>query len=234
MQCLERIANSESIESKFELSKIENTLSVEKCLTHQLMVNIPKDKDTQIKAIFVLIKRFCTLINVSRNLNEDQMIQLAVDLRERFRCDSLEDVALFLKKAREGAYGDFYRLDSAVIMRWVDAYMEEKMEAFHRERINQENIKKRQENDAVSAYRRDEKTEHRLQELQDRLKKISEPQRREVRNTPLFNYQSWLEELPENAKKMSMKELETMLKNTPKTSYPDVCEIIQNEINNRI
>ncbi len=229
MQCLVKVADN-SLEAKTELIEIERELSVQKCVHNELMINQKSQKKEHISAIFVLIKRFCNLVNVKGNLNEDQQIQLAWDIYERFSCESLEDVVLFFKMARSGEFGDFFRLDTVVILKWVDAYMDKKTQAFEDEVRNQENIRRRVENDAVANHVPDEKAKENLKKLSEMLKSAGKPTSAINRENPLFNLDAYCEKLQNDVGKMSDEMLNTMFKNTAKSSHQKVWEILNTEI----
>ena len=227
MQCLVS-------EDKFELIQVERSLSVKKCLSAPLLVNQKENETELIKSIFLIIKRFNDLVNVGKKMNEDQMIALSADLFERFGGESLEDIMLFFKMARNGEFGDFYRLDSIVVLSWIDKYLELKIIAREDEIQNERNIRQREEDEAVKNHVPDEKAKQYLEELSRRLKtvnKSSEPVRTE---SPLFNYDAYINKLSESVKTMPDKELKTMLENTSKNQHPKVYEILENEFEERL
>lgn len=228
MQCL-------ASDDKFELTKIERSLTIEKCVSAPLLINQKANENELIKSIYVIILRFNELVNVGRKMNEDQMITLASDLFERFGTESLEDIMLFFKMARNGEFGDLYRLDSIVILSWVPKYLEMKIEAFHNQRINEDNIRKRNEDDAVKKHEYSEKSKEKLEELSKKLKTATISRNVGVlrKDNPLFDYQTYLESLPEAAKRMDSKKLDTMLKNTSQYSHPEVFKILQAEKSRR-
>lgn len=225
MQCLVS-------DDKFELINVERSLTIEKCVTAPLLINQKSNEKEIIKSIFLIVKRFNDLVNVGKKLNEDQMIALSADLFERFGGESLEDVMLFFKMARNGEFGDLYRLDSIVILSWVNKYLDKKMEAFHENRINEENIRIREENDAVNNHEYSEKSKAKLEELSKMLKTTTISRNIGVlrKDNPLFDYSSYLEALPESVKKMDEKTLKTMINNTSKYSHPEVFKILDSEI----
>ena len=229
MQCLVS-------DDKFELINVERSLTIEKCVSAPLLINQKASEKELIKSIFLIVKRFNDLVNVGKKLNEDQMIALAADLFERFGSESLEDIMLFFKMARNGEFGDLYRLDSIVILSWVDKYLDKKMEAFHENRINEENKRIRAENDAVKNHEYSEKSKEKLEELSKMLKTTTISRNIGVlrRDNPLFDYKAYLEELPESSKKMDDKKLQTMIDNTSQYSHPEVLKILQAEQQRRI
>jgi len=229
MQCLVS-------DDKFELIHVERSLTIEKCVSAPLLINQKASEKELIKSIFLIIKRFNDLVNVGKKLNEDQMIALAADLFERFGGESLEDIMLFFKMARNGEFGDLYRLDSIVILSWVNKYLDKKTEAFHENRINEENQRIRAENDAVKNHEYSEKSKEKLEELSKMLKTTTISRNTGVirKDNPLFDYDSYLEALPEASKKMDNEKLKTMIDNTSQYSHPEVLKILQAEQQSRI
>lgn len=220
---------------KFEIIKVERSLTIEKCVSAPLLINQKSIENELIKSIYLIILRFNELVNVGRKMNEDQMIALASDLFERFSGESLEDIMLFFKMARNGEFGDIYRLDTIVILSWVQKYLELKIEAFHDRRINDENERIRAENDAVKNHQYSEKSKAKLEELSNSLKTATISRNTGVirKDNPLFDYNAYLEALPEAAKKMEDKKLQTMIENTSQYSHPEVLKILQTEKDNR-
>jgi hypothetical protein len=224
MQCLVS-------DDKFELINVERSLTIEKCVSAPLLINQKASEKELIKSIFLIVKRFNDLVNVGKKLNEDQMIALSADLFERFGGESLEDIMLFFKMARSGEFGDLYRLDSIVILSWVNKYLDKKTEAFHENRINEENQKIRAENDAVKDHEYSEKSKEKLEELSKMLKTTTIKRNTGVirKDNPLFDYDSYLLALPEAVKKMDDERLQTMIDNTSQYSHPEVLKILQAE-----
>ncbi len=229
MQCLAKVADG-NLDAKMELTEFESGLTIQKCVQTSPMVNQRTMKKEFVQSIFELLNRFCNLVNVGKNFNEDQKIQMSFDLYERFSCEILEDVALFLKKARNGEFGEFYRLDSTVMMKWVDAYMDEKTQAFEDDIRNRENIRRRQENDAVAAHVPDEKSKANLDKLSKMLQGAAERNTGVMKkDNPLFNYEAYCDDLQNNVGKMEDAQLEIMLKNTSQNSHPKVWDILNVE-----
>jgi hypothetical protein len=221
MQCL-------ASNDKFELVRIERSLTIEKCLSAPLLINQKANESELIKSIFMMVKRFNDLVNVGKEMNEDQMIALSSDLFERFGSESLDDIMLFFKMARSGDFGDFYRLDSTVILSWLPKYFDLKIQAREDEIKNEKNIRQRSEDDAVKNHVPDDKAKEYLEKLSKSIKVASVSRNVGVLRSgnPLFDYDAYLETLPEAAKKMTDQHLQTMIGNTSKYSHPEVYEIL--------
>lgn len=218
------------LEDNFALTKIENNLQIKDCLNADLMINQKNRELDFVKSIYALIFRFNELVNVGKKMNESQMMQLSYDLYERFKGDTLEDITLFFKMARQGEFGDFYRLDSTVVESWLPKYFEIKNEAREREIINERNIRERAENDAVAAYVPDDEAKEKLKELSARLKGAGKRTTEINQENPLFNLDAYCEKLQLEVGKMTDELLDKMFTNTSKVTHSKVWEILNTEI----
>jgi len=219
-------------DDKFALIDLERKLTVKQCLSTPLLINHKSQESEFIKSIFVIVKRFNDLINVGKKMNENQMIALSADLFERFSSESLEDILLFFKMARQGDFGDIYRLDSIVILSWIEKYFDLKITAREDEMQNDRNIRERQENDAVKNHVPDEKAIEYLDKLSKQLRTAAVTKNIGVlrKDNPVFNYQTYLKELPEIVVKMTDQALDMMFGNTTKSTHPEVWDILFTEI----
>lgn len=78
------------------------------------------------------LTRLIESLNLKWNLQTHQIKTIVEDLIDKYQYESLEDFILIFKRARQGEFGELYRLDSAVIFGWMERYLEEKYEAFER------------------------------------------------------------------------------------------------------
>lgn len=68
-------------------------------------------------------------------MNEDQAIETAYLLLDKYPHESLEDFVIMFRNAKTGKYGELYnRLDGQIIFKWMGEYLEEK--AAHREKAH--------------------------------------------------------------------------------------------------
>jgi hypothetical protein len=85
------------------------------------------------------------LIHVSAMINVDTRLNLqpaqvkfiAQSLRENFSYESLADINLCLKRGAMGFYGDIFRIDGAVIMGWMEKYLDEKYDALEQRKAKE-------------------------------------------------------------------------------------------------
>lgn len=80
------------------------------------------------QALDILITRLLHSFNLNLTVNEKSMqIPMIVnDLIERYPNETIEDFAYIFKQARQGVYGQVFRIDSAVIFGWVAQHIEDK------------------------------------------------------------------------------------------------------------
>lgn len=97
------------------------------------------DRINVVKSITYLILRLSNSFNMKQKFTEEQASVLALDLSEIFVYETLEDVVLMFKYARQGKFSKtFERLDSEVVTRiWVPEYLE--LKAIERENIHNQN-----------------------------------------------------------------------------------------------
>lgn len=98
------------------------------------------DKSTIIKFIGYAISRCVKSFNVSKNMNEDQIIDMAVDWVESYSTKGsfdeptirIEEIIAFLELAKTGRYGQpFDRIDASVLQEWFEKYYKERRQVHY-------------------------------------------------------------------------------------------------------
>jgi hypothetical protein len=65
-------------------------------------------------------------LNAALTIKPGQSQVAAQAIFDNFRTESLEDIKLAFSRGSSGLYGEIYRLDGAVLVRWIQCYLEEK------------------------------------------------------------------------------------------------------------
>ena len=80
-------------------------------------------KKRMLKVIYLMVRDFCSSINVVRNMNEDQMIEAAAMLIDECGNFRLEDYAMMFSMGKRGELVKIYdRIDLSVITQMLDEY----------------------------------------------------------------------------------------------------------------
>lgn len=79
-------------------------------------------------ALEIALLDVTALVNIDPRLNiqKGQTRGIAESILQNFPAESLEDFKLAFSRGASGFYGEIYRLDGAVITRWIQLYLEEK------------------------------------------------------------------------------------------------------------
>lgn len=131
-QLIECLANNNDtdllvLESELTIAKAMDSMHINKLIE-------VVDKGNIIKAIAFLTLRLSEQFNVGQKFSPTQASILAMDLTEIFSHETLEDVVLMYKMARQGKIGQGadYKLDGqTVLKKWVPEYLE--LKAIERE-----------------------------------------------------------------------------------------------------
>lgn len=232
-----------------QLVKIEQHLTVAKSINQSPLIVCEGKKIGVVSQIIRIIEFFLEI--TGKELEGYQIQILAGDIYEKFKTDTLDDVVLMFKMARQGDFGKVYKCDTFEIMDWCNKYLDHKSAT--RERLINKK-KKTQETEEVKG-----KSFHELpQELQDKFSKIgksrlitrkasemmtTEKTIRDLekpkekpeslkteKSESLFSYDAFLKDLKTNVGKMYNDALAKAFENTSKTSHPEVWEIFNTEI----
>lgn len=143
------------------LAKIEQTLTIRKSIETAPLIGQQGEKKEIIKEIIRVVEFFLTV--TGKELEHFQIIILAGDLYEKFRTDTLEDVIMMFKMARQGEFGKVYKFDTFTVMDWANAYLDRKSE-------EREKIAKGRKQEAEGEKPQSGKYFHELpQEMQDKF-----------------------------------------------------------------
>lgn len=126
------------------VTAFESDLTVEKAMDGITLRKISTIAGTAnvLKAVVYLILRLSANFNVGKKFTDEQAAVMAGDLLEVFSYETLEDVAMMFKMARQGRLGDGkdYKLDSQTVFhKWVPEYLEKKAEIRENKHIQMKN-----------------------------------------------------------------------------------------------
>lgn len=120
-----------------QAAKIERSVTVQDAITGISLRNAIKEssEDLIISGLISLIIRTSNFFNIGKPMNEDQAIETAYLLLDKYPHESFEDFVIMFRNAKTGKYGELYnRLDGQIIFKWMGEYLEEK--AAHREKLH--------------------------------------------------------------------------------------------------
>lgn len=125
MQLIQCLAKNDA----FTLVEIENETSLAMAMNGTSIKSLSKtlSKKDIVKSISFFIGRFNENFNASGKFSDIQLATVSMDLFDIFQYETLEDVMLMFKYARQGKIGDGkdFKLDSQTIFhKWVPAYLE--------------------------------------------------------------------------------------------------------------
>lgn len=220
MSCL---INSDAL----ELTMFEGDLTIKKAFEGTMINQLAKaDKKETIKTLLVLISRMNDHFNTKHKLNQEQMLTLALDLIDVFKYETIEDVMLLFKMARQGKIGGkIWKLDSNTIFNeWVPAYLEQK--AIERENRLEKEKSERLKNEQTA------KVHH---TIADRLKQWLKDKQVPVKTKKTYynNYPHFLKHLPKTCQELTNEELEHQIKLAEYKQLKEAADIYRNELKNR-
>lgn len=89
------------------------------------------------RSIDIALTRLNESLNLKWKLNSGQIEMCVNDLVAKYPNETVEDFILIFRKARQGEFGEIYRLDSAVIFGWMEYYLEEKYTIWEKQLENE-------------------------------------------------------------------------------------------------
>ena len=119
---------------------LANAVKPETLSFNQLISRNHIDKSELLITIATYLKMAChNTWNLHNNLTDEQSIEAASQILDNQHL-TVEDVIVFIKKAKKGEFGTVYnRIDVGVIMEWFYKYDNERYEAFETQRKRERN-----------------------------------------------------------------------------------------------
>lgn len=130
------------------------------------------DEEVVVSGLITLILRTSAFFNIGKSMSEEQAIETAYLLLDKYPHESFEDFVIMFRNAKTGKYGELYnRLDGQIIFKWMGEYLDEKAE--HREKLHR----------AVKFGSGQENLAEVVQNHIQEKKLLSEPKNNDFRNT---------------------------------------------------
>ncbi len=199
MQLVQCIAT----ENNIELVAIESNLTIAKAMqgTHLRKVKEEIGTIQTITAITALVLRQKDFFNVKGNINQSQAATIAGDLLEIFGYETIEDIVMMFKMARQGQIGEkVWKLDTDTIFnQWVPAYMDLKSQ--EREKMH----KKTKESGVIDLKKKDVENPEAFKKFGELLNKLekNKSERKEVQG-----HTNFIKDVRMNAGIMSKEQIE--------------------------
>lgn len=106
------------------LVRLERNMSVSDAIINSPLIVTQGDKISVVSQIIRIIEFFLEV--TGKELEGYQIQILAGDIYEKFKTDTLDDVVLMLKMARQGDFGKVYKCDTFEVMDWCNKYLDHK------------------------------------------------------------------------------------------------------------
>lgn len=99
--------------------------------------------DSVVKLVAGMLMATQRRLNLDKLMSAEAMNLTAEDIMAEYGgLLSLQDIALCLRRAEKGKFGDIYRINEPVIMKWFAAYSDERMALAEEESMRQHQINK--------------------------------------------------------------------------------------------
>lgn len=112
---------------KLELAITEKNMTIEKALAGTTLTNLSKsigEKNT-LKVVYTLILNVSNYFNVAHSMNQDQALQTATLVLDKYPVETVEDFVMIFKMAKRSELGTIlHRIDGTVIFEWCARYFD--------------------------------------------------------------------------------------------------------------
>jgi hypothetical protein len=116
---------------RIEIIKLSNSITIKDSLSAPILRTLEAQygKDDLATVIAYQIMQTAAFFNLGNNIREDQALETAYLILEKYPAETLQDFTLVFKNAKTGKYGELYnRLDGQTIFKWIEAYLDQKAE----------------------------------------------------------------------------------------------------------
>jgi hypothetical protein len=219
--------NTLKSKNTLELAMFESDLSISQAVDGTMLIQMAKnDEKETIKTLVFLISRMNDDYNSKQKMNQQQMFTMAIDLLDVFKYETIEDVMLMFKYARQGKIGGkLFKLDSNVVFNeWVPAYLEQKA-------VERENRHLKAKSDANKNY---DNNKSKLTDMFKNWKKDKQNPKVVKKKTYYNNYPHFIKHLPKTCKQLTNEELVQQIKLAEYKQLTEAVCIYKNELNKRL
>lgn len=121
------------------LALTERSLTIQKAIQapNVLMQIAEHGEKGVLQAVSTLLSVTASYFNTGGNLTSQQAMQIAALFISEYKQESVEDMALMLKKLKLGAYGKIFRIDGDTIFKCFNLYLDEKYAEFEKMKQNE-------------------------------------------------------------------------------------------------
>ena len=229
----EEILTPEEVQKKvFHFVRIERSLSIKDALNAPILKKVYKASPyPTIAVVIAIIGQYASQLNINKTLTADQMTIMATDLIEYFECDTLEDIVLLFKYARQGKFDSSFdarsKFDIKVVTKWLPQYMDIKAQERERMIADREGRAAKEREEAARDMHPEAKK--RLAEMRKARSMIKVKRKGSIPNDSTLNDSDlYLEQLKANIGKLTSKQLTDLFK-TSKFTNKEVFEIVDQE-----
>lgn len=234
-----------------ELLVYEDALTITDSINGTALTKVERalTKPNLTKIISYLVLRTASNFNVGKNITPEQAGMIAYDMVDKYKWETLEDIVLMFKYARQGKIGDGknYNLDQQTILHsWMPQFLElkaEQREIKHTTSKGDKNwlMQAKWDKNDVQNLETSDKPIIVGESLGNRMKKLF--QTPEDLPSPLKTREDYLKSISVESRRMTIEQLRTYLikmdvKNTKtQDTIPydaDVETIIKNEIDRKL
>lgn len=166
--------DSISHDDKIQIVRLYQSVTIQHCLLAPTLKSLEAQfgQDDLATVIAYQIMQTSDFFNLKANLREDQALETAYLILEKYPFETLEDFAIVFKNAKTGKYGElFNRLDGQIIFKWMEHHLEDK--AIQREKLHQ----------AAKFVAGEENLMQIVQNHTQEQKQLTEPKNNEIRKS---------------------------------------------------
>ncbi|WP_353166390.1 hypothetical protein [Empedobacter brevis] len=224
---------NKSQDKSLSIIEFERSLNFNQVLDKKPLINLINNNEINEMSCIVFIRELllntASTLKFAENITLSQATTLASDVFDKMKYDTLDDIGLMFKMARQGEFGSLKgRIDSDVIHSLIiPAYLTKKSQKREESQINNKTTVNKTDEDSLN---------YNLEMLDKMSRKIIKEQR--AKRLQEFHSSEkevdfFLEQAKRNCKLMSNEELITEIQKAKHYSLNEFVETYENELKNR-